>query len=253
MKTEKVAIITGANRGIGKEVARNFAQDGYNLILISRKKDQLIEFQNELKKYPVQTELIIGDITQSDLMSEQLEQVLKKWGRCDVLVNNAGIFIYGTLETTLEDYKKLFETNFKAQLVLIKIIIPYMKKQGHGYVFNIASLAGKIGYANLGAYTSSKFALVGLTESLHAEYSSQGIKFTAICPGFVATDMANGAPIPENEMINTKDIYTIMKGLLLLSPHAFVKEIIINTAEKTYFKIDLEVQKKCYEKGLPRC
>jgi 3-oxoacyl-[acyl-carrier protein] reductase len=232
MKTEKVAIITGASRGIGRDVARSLAEEGYSVILVARKKDKLIELQNELAKFPGQSELIIGDITQFETISEQLDLILKQWGRCDVLVNNAGIFIDGTLDTTLEDYQLLFDTNFKAQLVFIRKVIPYMKKQGNGYVFNIASLAGKIGYANIGAYTSSKFALVGLTESLHAEYSSQGIKFTSICPGYVATDMAKGAPIPENEMIQTKDISRLIKGLLTLSSHAFVKEIIIYRPEK---------------------
>jgi 3-oxoacyl-[acyl-carrier protein] reductase len=233
MKTEKVAIITGANRGIGREVARGLAEEGYSVILVARKKDQLIELQNELAKFSIQSGLIVGDITQYETISEQLDLILKRWGRCDVLVNNAGIFIDGTLNATLEDYQQLFETNFKAQVVFIKKVIPYMKKQGNGYIFNIASLAGKIGYANIGAYTSSKFALVGLTESLHAEYSSQGIKFTSICPGYVATDMANGASIPENEMIQTKDIFKLIKGLLTLSPYAFVKEIIIDTPEKS--------------------
>jgi len=233
MKIEKVAIITGASQGIGKEVAYGLAEEGYSVILIARKKDKLIELQNELKNFSVQSELIVCDITKFEMINEQVALILKKWGRCDVLVNNAGIFLDGTLDATLEDYQQLFDINFKAQLALIKTVIPFMTKQASGYVFNMASLAGKIGYANIGAYTSSKFALVGLTESLHAEYSSQGIKFTSICPGFVATEMANGAPIPESEMIQTKDIFKIIKGLLLLSRHAFVKEIVINTANKS--------------------
>ena len=165
MKTEKVAIITGASRGIGREVARGLAEEGYHLILIARNQDKLTELQHEIRKFPVQSELIVGDITKFASISEKLDLILEKWGRCDVLVNNAGIFIYGTLDASLEDYQQIFDTNFKAQLVFIRSVIPYMKKQGNGYIFNIASLAGKVGYANIGAYTSSKFALVGLSES----------------------------------------------------------------------------------------
>lgn len=231
--TNMVAIVTGANRGIGREVALGLAKDGYDIILIARKRDPLIELQHEISKFSVKSELINLDITQFESLEKQLNYVLKKYGRCDVLVNNAGIFINGTLDATLEDYQQLFDINFKAQIALIKIVIPYMQKQKNGYVFNIASLAGKIGYSHIGAYTSSKFALVGLNESLHAEYSSQGIKFTAICPGFVATDMANGAPISQNEMIQTKDMYKIIKGLLTLSSNAFIKEVIIETADKS--------------------
>jgi len=230
MKIEKVAIITGANRGIGREVARSLAAEGYSVILVARKKAPLIELQNELAEFSIQSELIVNDITQFETISKQLDLILKKWGRCDVLVNNAGMFVFGTLGATLENYQQLFDTNLKAQLVFIKTVIPYMKKQGNGYVFNIASMAGKVGYANIGAYTSSKFALVGLTESLHAEHSSKGIKFTAICPAFVATDMTkNGSHfIPQNEMIQTQDISKIIKELLTLSPNAFVKEILID-------------------------
>jgi NAD(P)-dependent dehydrogenase (short-subunit alcohol dehydrogenase family) len=229
MSTKKVAIVTGANRGIGREVAKSLAED-YHVILIARKKVELIELQHEIAKFSGQSEMIVGDITDFDVINEQLNLILKKLGRCDVLVNNAGIFIGGTLDATLDDYQQLFDTNFKAQLAFIKTVIPYMQKQKSGYIFNLASLAGKVGYADIGAYTTSKFALVGLTESLHAKYSLEGIKVTSICPGFVATDMANGAPIAVDEMIQTKDIAEIIKGLLALSPKAFVKEIIINTA-----------------------
>lgn len=231
MKIEKVAIITGASRGIGKEVARSLAEEGYHLILIARNENQLMKLQKEIAQFSVQSELIAADITKFETISEQVDLILKEWGRCDVLVNNAGIFIDGTLDATLEEYQQLFDTNFKAQLVFIKAVIPYMKKQGNGYIFNIASIAGKIGYANIGAYTSSKFALVGLSESLHAKYSSQGIKITSICPDYVATDMAKGASIPENEMIQTKDISQIIKALLTLSSQAFIKEIVIDIAE----------------------
>jgi len=231
MKIEKVAIITGANRGIGREVARSLAEAGYSVILVDREKNQLIELQNELAKFSIQSALIVNDITQFETVSKQLDLILKKWGRCDVLVNSAGIFILGTLNATLENYQQPFDTNLKAQLVFIKTVIPYMKKQGSGYVFNIASMAGKIGFPNTGAYNISKFAVVGMNDTLHAEYSSLGIKFTAICPALVATDMTkNGAPIPQNEMIQTQDISKIIKGLLTLSPNAFIKEILINVS-----------------------
>jgi len=233
MNTEKVAIITGASRGIGREVARGLAKKGYQLVLIARNQEKLIELQHEIKKFSVHSELIAGDITKFATISKELDLILQKWGRCDVLVNNAGIFIDGTLNASLEDYQQIFDTNFRAQLNFIKTVIPCMQNQGNGYIFNIASIAGKVGYPGIAAYTASKFALVGLSESLHAEYSSQGIKVTSICPDWVATDMASGAPIPENEMIQAKDISRIIHGLLDLSSAAFIREVVIELARKS--------------------
>lgn len=201
MSSRKVAIITGASRGIGNVVAEGLAEDGYDVVLIARTEDQLLELEKQIKKYGVKSKIICLDITNFEAMTNAVNDVIKQWGRVDILVNNAGIFKDGSLETSLEDYQILFDVNFKAQLALIKTVMPFMQSQRSGYVFNIASIAGKIGYANIGAYTSSKFALVGLSESLYDEFSVQGIKITSICPGYVATDMAKGAEISETEMI----------------------------------------------------
>lgn len=230
MKTKKTAIITGASRGIGKEIAKGLAEDSYNLLLISRDEKKLRVLQDEINHYPIESKILVCDITNFEKLTVEVSKILSEWDSIDILVNNAGIFKGGSIETSLEDYQELFDVNFKAQLALIKIVIPFMQKQKHGYIFNIASIAGKIGFANIGAYTSSKFALVGLSESLYEEYSSQGIKVTSICPGYVDTDMAKGASISEDEMIQPKDILQTIRWLISLSPTAFVKEIIINTS-----------------------
>lgn len=230
MHTGKIAIITGASRGIGKAVAEGLAKDGFNLALIARTKNKLIELQERIKSFGVKSKIICADITDFDSITKSLGEIIDEWGRVDLLLNNAGIFRGGSLEATLDDYQVLFDVNFKAQLAIIKTVLPVMQKQKNGLIVNIASIAGKVGYENLGAYGSSKFALVGLSESLYNEYSKQGIKITSICPGYVATDMAKGAEISEAEMIQPDDILETIRWLLLLSPHAFVKEIILDTS-----------------------
>ncbi len=229
MQSEKVAIITGASRGIGNEAAKGLAKDGYNVVIIARTESELLELANQIKEYGVKCKIICSDITHFEVISKELNGIIKEWGRVDVLVNNAGIFRKGTLEASLEDYQTLYDVNFKAQLVLIKTVLPVMQKQKSGYIFNIASIAGKVGYSSIGAYSSSKFALVGLSESLYNEYASQGIKITAICPEYVATDMVKKSGIPEIEMIQPHDILQTIRWLLILSPSAFVKEVIINS------------------------
>lgn len=230
MQTEKVAVITGASRGIGYTVAKGLAADGYHVAIIARTLSNLLALENEIKQYGIKTKIIAADIADFELIAKEIKAVIKEWGRIDVLVNNAGIFRGGSLTASLDDYQTLFDVNVKAQLVLINEILPVMQQQKSGYIFNIASIAGKIGYKQLGAYSSSKFALVGLSESLYNEYISQGIKITAICPGYVATDMAKGAAIPVNEMIQPDDILNTIRWLLQLSPSAFVKEIVVDTA-----------------------
>jgi len=231
MQTNKVAIVTGASKGIGRSVAQGLAEDGYNLVLIARTESKLIELAEETKAYGIKTQIICADITDFTSVCQAVAEIISTWGRVDILVNNAGIFKDGTLQTSNDDYQELFYTNFKAPLMLLKTVIPFMQKQKNGYIFNIASIAGKTGYSGKGAYASSKFALVGLSESLYHEYSNDGIKITAICPGFVATDMAKGAPISTDEMIQPEDILKTIRWLLDLSPSAFVKEIILNTAK----------------------
>jgi short-subunit dehydrogenase len=230
MELGKVAIITGASRGIGREVAKGLAQDGYNVVLIARTESKLLALADEIKQYGVQSKIVCQDLSHFEEVSKALSIIIKEWGRVDVLVNNAGIFRYGTLETSLDDYQALFDTNVKAQLVLINKTLPVMQKQGSGYIINIASVAGKVGLATIGAYSASKFALVGLSESLYNEYSAQGIKITAICPGYVATEMTKDAQVPQEKMMQPHDILQTIRWLLHLSPTAFVKEVIVNSS-----------------------
>lgn len=230
MQTKKVAIITGASRGIGHEIAYGLAEDGYNLILIARTERNLLQLSKDIAKFGIQTKIIAADVTNFDYLQTELNKIISEWGRLDILVNNAGIYIDGSLETSIEAYQELFNINFLAQLACLKTVLPTMTKQKSGHVFNIASLAGKEGYAGKGAYCSSKFAFVGLSEALYEEYSKQGIKITAICPSYVATDMSKRAVVPENEMIQAKDILQTIRWLLLLSNGAFVKEVVLHTA-----------------------
>src|SRR5262249_23002060 len=127
MPGSKVAVITGASQGIGRTVAKGLAEDGYHVILIARNESKLKTLQDEIKNYPIKSEIISCDISHTKELLTQLEKTIKKFGRIDILFNNAGIYIDGTLEPTLEDYQHLFDVNFTAQLALIKKILPIMQ------------------------------------------------------------------------------------------------------------------------------
>lgn len=227
---DKVALITGA-RGIGKAVALGLAKEGYRICLLSRSKESLQSTVNDIAKYsPLALEPLIYecDVTNVDSTNEAIEDIIQKVGHIDVLFNNAGILRDGTLES-IDNFTNMIKVNLIGAFNILHTVVPHMKKRQQGYIFNVASLCGKIGYAGIGAYTASKFGLVGLSESLFNELAPLNVKVTAICPSYVATDMVSHLEYPpQNLMIQPDDIFQIVHGLLLLSPHACVKEIIVH-------------------------
>ena len=125
----------------------------------------------------------------------------------------------------------MLDTNLTAQFVFLSAVIPVMKEQKSGYIFNVASRAGKIGFAGSGGYSASKFGLVGLNESLYRELTPLGISVTALCPGWVNTNMAYeaGTTLKGKQMIQPDDLFKTIKWLLSLSPGACVKEVVLET------------------------
>jgi NAD(P)-dependent dehydrogenase (short-subunit alcohol dehydrogenase family) len=229
-----LAIVTGAGRGIGKAVALGLAQDGYKTILVSRTRGQLESVAREIKEKndtgsdssPFIYKL---DITKHDSIHKLVGEVFQLYGRIDVLVNNAGLWISGSINISAKEFQKLLDINLKSAFYFMKEVIPIMQKQGKGYIFNISSRSGKIGFIDSGAYSATKFGLVGMSESLHRELAPQGIKVTCICPGWVDTMMAQEAKttLQKNEMIQPDDIMKTLRWLLNLSPAASVKDVLI--------------------------
>ncbi|MCF8241428.1 MAG: SDR family oxidoreductase [Melioribacteraceae bacterium] len=230
----KTAIITGAGRGIGRHISIALADDGYKTILIGKTNKHLDITGKKIMdivfdKPELTPEVYEADITDHNQTEKIFNEIILKNSRIDVLVNNAGIWMDGSLENSLEDFRKVIETNLTAQFSVLQKVVPLMKKQKSGYIFNIASRSGIYGYAGSGTYSSSKFGMVGLSESLYRELAEYNIKVTAVCPSFVNTDMAQevGATIPTDEMIQPKDISNSIRYLLDLSTAASIKEIVI--------------------------
>ena len=226
---KKTAIITGASRGIGKACALGLADLGYHCILISRSLELLEEVAQQIHTNGGDSSLFAVDLTKEHELLDCIEKIKQHYPKIDVLVNNAGMYIGGNLQMDTNDFRLQMELNLMANFNLLKDVVPIMKAQKSGYIFNIASRAGKVGFSNSGAYSASKFGLVGLSESLYRELASYGISVTAICPGWVATEMADmaGSPLSSDEMIQPEDIYKTMKYLLDLAPNTRIKEIII--------------------------
>jgi len=226
----RIAVITGAGKGIGNAIAYGLAEMSYQTILIGRNRKNLEQVSVEIVNNGGLTPVIFQhDITDTAKVKETVKAIVEKLGRVDVLVNNAGVYFDGTLELSDSEFQNMLNTNLTAQFNLTKEIVPLMQKQGSGYIFNIVSRSGKVGFAGSGGYSASKFGMLGLSESLYRELTPKGIKVTALCPGWVNTQMAfdAGTPLKAEEMIQPEDLFKTIQYLLLLSPSAIVKEIVI--------------------------
>ncbi len=226
----RIALITGASKGIGKAIAIGLAELGYQTILIGRNRDDLNKVAGEIIKAGGPKPVLFSvDITDSEKVKETVAEIIQEFCRIDILVNNAGIHFSGTLELPEPDFKKMLDTNLTAQFVMLQEVVPVMKKQKAGYIFNVASRSAKVGFAGSGGYCASKFGLLGLNESLYRELTPQGIKVTALCPAWVNTSMAQeaGTPLQPDDMIQPNDMFKTIHWLLELSPGACVKEVVI--------------------------
>ena len=217
MSNIPVALVTGGSRGIGRAAAEELAREGYKVALIARTPERLEAAARELVE------------TLGQAVGDAVDRLAAEWGRIDVLFNSAGVSIPGTLELGADTLDLLYRTNLRAPFLFMKHVIPIMRRQGSGYIFNLASRNGKIGVAGLGGYTASKFGLVGLGEVLYRELAAQGIKVTTLCPGWVNTDMASGEGCvhPPEKMIQPEQIAATMRWLLSLGPSVSIMEVLL--------------------------
>lgn len=231
MQNQKCAIVTGASRGIGKVCALGLAKLGYHCILIARNRGQLEGLAEEIYEEGGEASLFAVDLSDEQEIISCTEKIKKHYPEIEVMVNNAGIYFDGSLELNTEDFRKQIELNLTANYILLKELVPVMKRQKSGHIFNIASRAGKIGFEGGGAYSASKFALVGLSESLYRGLAKDNVRVTSICPGWVNTEMAQvaGTPWTNEDMIQPEDILKTIEYLLSLSSGACIKEMVIET------------------------
>lgn len=222
-------VITGASRGIGRTLAKTYATHGYNLLLSSRNEDLLMQTVEELSmEFPN----VSIDAKAFDLGKKQEARLFGEWvintaDTVDVLVNNAGTFVPGNVSDEPDGaLEQMLEVNLFSAYHVTRTILPRMIKQKNGHIFTICSIAALAAYPNGGAYSISKFALLGFTKNLRQELMQHNIKVTAIIPGAVYTDSWKGAVDPARIM-EAEDIATLIYTTSRLSPQATVEEIIV--------------------------
>ncbi len=185
----KVVLVTGASKGIGKATALLFAKEGYDIAICARKSPDLTKTKKEIERIGVKCIAEIVDVKDLGKSERFVKKVSKNFGKIDIIVNNAGIFPYKNFEEMNEkEWKEIIDININGIFNFTKAVIPVMKKQHSGIIINIASGAGKKGYPKLAVYCATKFAVIGFTESIAPELEHYGIKVYAVCPGETDTE-----------------------------------------------------------------
>ena len=221
-----VALVTGASRGIGKAIAGYFAEQQYDLILVARNEGLLTDVGDTLhQSFGVQVTCVAADVTDFDRLSETLQPKLENG--LDVLVNAAGIFRFGTSILSNQDFQDMLNTNVLAAHNLSTLCADPLKKNPQAHVFNVSSIAGIEGFAPIGGYAASKFALLGYGQSLGKELLADNVRVTTLCPDVVNTDMAAGSGLQPAQMIDTDDIAKTIQYVMSLSPAAVVDQVVI--------------------------
>ena len=232
----KIAIITGAGRGIGRAVAFNLAECGCRVVLIARTLAQLEQVQQEISKFGGKASAIAADLTRDDEVQRLVEQSQQRFGPPDILVNNAG---WGKRASVVkvqpEDLDQTLRLNLRAPMILARSFVPAMIEKGEGAVINIGSISGKTGEANGAAYSASKFGLIGFTQSLYEEVREYGIKVAVILPGFVDTPLIPpNRQLDRSKMIQPVDVAQTVRYILNSASTCCPVEITLRPQKSPY-------------------
>ncbi len=222
-------IITGASKGIGKAIAMAFAKPGNQLLICSRNEKELIETAKELQEKNPET-IIQYRATYMGNKTDVLHFAdwCLSFGVPDIIINNAGQFIPGSIHNEPDGHlEKMLEINLYSAYHLTRRLLPSMIKQKSGHIFNVCSIAALNAYANGGAYSISKFALLGFSKNLREEMKPNGIKVTAVLPGATMSASWAGASIDPNRIMEANDIATMIYAASQLSAQAVVEDIIL--------------------------
>ena len=191
MEENKTVFVTGASRGIGKEVALKFADKGYNVVInYVSSKTNVEELKEEFEKKGVKALIMQADVTNKEAIEELVKKAIEEFGQIDVLVNNAGITKDNLLmRMSEEEFDKVIEINLKGTYIVTKAVTKYMMKKRKGSIINLSSVVGVAGNAGQCNYAASKAGIIGFTKSVAKELASRNIRANAVAPGFIETDM----------------------------------------------------------------
>lgn len=229
----KVALVTGASRGIGFAVARKLGRLGAKVSLCARDAKKLEMAAGELQSEGTATLALAADVTRADDVDTLVAKTGRSLGPIEILVNNAGIGYFGPTHQANESiWDSVLDTNLKSVFLTSKAVAPGMIERRSGHIINIASLAGKNAFAGGGIYCASKWGLLGLTECMAEDLRPYSIRVSAICPGSVATDFSPHEGKDPAKMLQPEDIAHVVEMIVTQAPQSFISEILLRPTQK---------------------
>ncbi|HTU86400.1 MAG TPA: SDR family oxidoreductase [Solirubrobacteraceae bacterium] len=236
---ERAALVTGASRGIGFALAEALGEEGYALTITARKPDSLEQAAAELRERGFEVEEVAANLTDEDAVREVVRRHRERYGRLDVLINNAGVGIGAKADEHQTKFLDLqLAVNLRAPILFYRECAKMLRAAGAEHraalVVNMASIAGKSPQAWLSVYSATKAAIAAYTVSMNKEFAKQGVKSVAFAPGFVDTDMADFVKdrIPAEEMLRPSDIAEALRFLLRVSPQCVIPEIVFQRPQE---------------------
>ena len=230
---EKVALVTGASRGIGRAVASRLGRMGASVAICARSRDEIERTAAALRTDGIKTLSIVADVTRAEDVQKMIEQTCSQLGEIELLVNNAGIGVFGPFYQRSEtDWDAVLGTNLKAVFLASRAIAPRMVLLGRGHIINISSLASKSAFAGGAIYCASKWGLMGLTASMAEDLRVHGIRVSVICPGSVATDFSSHAGRDPATLLRPEDVAHAVAMLVTQGPHSFISEVDVRPLRK---------------------
>ncbi len=231
----QVAVVTGAARGIGEAISHRLAAMGAHVVLVARDAAKLGEVQRSINDTGGRAEIVALDLRSPGQIEMLGQRIRDQHGRCDVLVNNAGVATSGKPlhELPLEEWQAMFETNLQAPYLLIRALVPLMIEARAGHIINISSLAGRNPLPNGAAYSASKWGLNGLTYSVAEELRAYGIRVSVVAPGSVNTHFGRADRGPNaSRLVQPEDVALVVEMLVSQAPQSFVSEVLMRPTQK---------------------
>jgi NAD(P)-dependent dehydrogenase (short-subunit alcohol dehydrogenase family) len=230
---KKAALVTGASRGIGRAIALRLARLGASVAICGRNRADLQRAAEQLRAEGIKALAIDADVTRANEVQQMIEQSCNELGEIEILVNNAGIGIFGPFHEHSEaDWDAVVDTNLKAIFLASRAVAPRMMRLGRGHIINISSLASKSAFAGGAIYCASKWGLMGLTACMAEDLRAHGVRVSAICPGSVATEFSPHAGRDPATLLQPEDVAHAVGMLVTQSPRSFISEVDVRPLRK---------------------
>jgi 3-oxoacyl-[acyl-carrier protein] reductase len=229
-----VALITGGSRGIGLAIARRLGALGARLALCSRGAEHLQAAEKELTGSGLKSFPVVADVTRVVEVSAMVERIGVQLGPVDILVNSAGIGIFGAFHERSEaEWDTVLNTNLKSVFLVSRAVAPEMIRRRRGHIVNISSLAAKSAFPNGGLYCASKWGLMGLSNCMAEELRVHGIRVSTVSPGSVATDFSPHSGRDLDKLLQPDDVAHAVAMILTVGPRSFISEVLLRPVQKS--------------------